>query len=193
MESPTHHLHFTDRLLARTILPLIPKFVRPNHITALRFLLAPLVVWQVSRVANLSSLALFLATAFTDALDGALARARNQVTNWGKLYDPLADKLLIGGVVFVLVLRQVDAFAALVIIILEALIIISAFIKHRRHPEDDIQANWWGKIKMLLQVLGVSVLIIAINFDLPALLLVSRGTFYLAIAFAIISLFTYSI
>lgn len=185
-------LSWSDRILSKTILPLVPNFVYPNHITTLRFILTPLVAWSIWHEVSWGSLLFFLVTAFTDALDGALARVRQQITPWGKLYDPLADKILICSVVYVLVLKYVDSWAAGVIIALEFIIIILAVIKHYRDRQET-QANLWGKIKMFLQVAGVTVLLLSIILNLPALFLFSQGTFYLAIAFGIISLFTYSI
>lgn len=183
---------FTDKLLAKTFLPLFPYWIKPNHITAARLVLTPLVIWLFWREQYLWGGILFLVTSFTDALDGAMARTRNQVTDFGKLFDPLADKVLICAVVYILVLKHVNVYAAWIIIILELIIIVAAFIKMKRGSRN-IQANSWGKIKMILQVLGVVFLLLSIILNIEQLLPVSQGTFYLAIAFAILSLFTYSI
>ena len=120
-----------------------------------------------------------------------MARIRNQITNLGKMLDPLADKLLICSVIYILVLKHVNVYAAWIIIVLEAIIITAAFIK--RNNGNVVQANFWGKTKMVLQVAGVVFLLASIIFNIESLLNVSQGTFYLAIAFAVLSLFTYSI
>lgn len=184
-------IYFTDRVLAKTLLRLIPKKVLPNYVTAIRLLMVPWVTLFIWLGNYWVGLILFLIASLTDALDGALARTRNQITEWGKLFDPLADKLLICTVVFVLVLKYVDFFTAWVIIIIESIIVVAALLKKRNGT--DIQANFWGKIKMILQVAGVAFLLLSLVFNLDALIPVSRGTFYAAIAFAIISFFTYSI
>ncbi len=179
-------------MLNKIFLRLIPARVSPNHLTIVRFFLTPLVVILLWLEKYAAGMGLFLLAAFTDALDGSLASVRRQVTDWGKIYDPLADKLLVGSVVYVLVAKYIDVYAAWVIIILEAIIIISAWLRRRHNKQLIIQANGWGKTKMLLQVGGIAVLFLAIIFNLESLLHVSRGTFYLAIAFGIISLFSYS-
>ena len=184
-------IYFFDKVLARTLIPFIPESVKPNHITMFRFLTTPLVAYLLWRESYLIGLISFILVAFTDALDGALARIRNQVTDWGKVYDPLADKILIGLVVYIIVLRYIDIYAALIIIGLEMLIIATAFVRKRRG--EVVQANIWGKIKMVLQVLGVVVLLLAIAFDVESFLPFSAGVFYLAIAFGIVSLFSYGI
>lgn len=185
-------LTFTDKILAKVFIPLFPHWIRPNHITAARLFLTPLVIWIFWQERYLSGGILFLLTSFTDALDGAMARARDQITEFGKMFDPLADKLLICSVVYILVLKYIDIYTAWVVIILEFIIITAAFIKYRQ-GNHHIQANSWGKIKMILQVLGVIILLLSIVFNLENLLPISKGTFYLAIAFGILSLFTYSI
>lgn len=182
-------VHIHDRLLAATVLRFIPQAIKPNHITMFRFLATPFVIWFMFRGSYQIGLWTFLLVAFSDAVDGSLARTRDQITDWGKIYDPLADKLLIGAMVFVIVLRYIDFWAAMVIIGVEAMIIASAWWwKHNGYA---VQSNVWGKIKMILQVLGVVLLLLGVVFDWEALLPFTQGVFYLAIAFAIISLLTY--
>jgi CDP-diacylglycerol--glycerol-3-phosphate 3-phosphatidyltransferase len=183
---------FTDRILAKVFLPLFPKQIKPNHISVGRIFLTPLVIWLFWRESYLWGGVLFLFTSFTDALDGAMARTRNQVTRLGKMLDPLADKILICTVAYILVLKYIDVYTAWVVIILELIIIFAALIKYNRGDEH-IQANGWGKTKMILQVLGVIILLLSIIFKLEHLLPISQGTFYLAIVFGVLSLFTYSI
>ncbi len=188
---PTDKIYWHDKILAKTILRLVPKWVLPNHITFLRFLLTPLVAWLVLVDYYLIGFIAFLLVAFTDVLDGSLARTRNQITAWGRVYDPLADKLLISSMVFVIVLRYIDFWASIMIVGIELIIIITAWIRMKKGIK--LQANLWGKIKMFLQVLGVSILLFAIVFDVASLLPLASGTLYLAIAFAIVSLLTYGI
>jgi len=184
-------VHWHDKVLSATILKFFPKFVKPNHLTMFRFLTTPLVVVLMMTESYQIGLWTFLFVAFTDALDGSMARTRNQITNWGKIYDPLADKLLIGSMIFTIVLRYVDFWAAMIIIVLEIILVVSAW--WQKHNNRVIQANVWGKIKMILQVVGTAFLLLAIVFNLEALLPFGQGAFYLAIAFAMVSLLTYGI
>lgn len=183
-------IFFHDKILAKTILPFFPKFILPNHITVFRFLATPLLVILMLNENYLIGLAAFLIISFTDAIDGSMARIRNQVTSWGRIYDPLADKILIGSMVFVIIL-QFDFWTSILIIFLEIVIIFTAWLRKRRG--EMIQANIWGKIKMLLQVLGVIILLLSMVFDWAALLPFASGTLYLAIAFAIVSLLSHGI
>ena len=69
--------------------------------------------------------------------------------------------------------------------------ILTAWIRMKKGEK--VQSNIWGKIKMILQVIGVTILLFAIVFDWAALFPLVSGTLYLAIAFAIVSLLTYGI
>lgn len=180
-----------DKVLAKTVLKFFPSYIKPNHITLFRFFATPFVVIFMLFKTYDMGLIVFLLVSFSDALDGSMARTRNQITNWGKIYDPLADKILIGSMVFIIVLRYIDIYTSLLIVFLEIIIITVAWIRKKRGIK--IEANIWGKIKMILQVLGVVILLISIVFDWAAILPLASGTLYLAIAFAIVSLFTYGI
>jgi CDP-diacylglycerol--glycerol-3-phosphate 3-phosphatidyltransferase len=184
-------IFFHDRLLAKTILKLFPKIIKPNHITIFRFLATPIVIYLMATQRYTVGLYAFLLTAFTDALDGSMARTRGQITKWGKVYDPVADKILIGSMVFIIVLKYLDPLVAYLIVTIEIIIIVTAWFRLRFGYK--VEANIWGKIKMSLQVLGVAILLLSIIFDWAALLPFASGSLYIAIAFAIVSLLTYGI
>jgi CDP-diacylglycerol--glycerol-3-phosphate 3-phosphatidyltransferase len=182
-----------DKILAKSILRLIPGGILPNHITVFRFFATPAVVLLMLYERYYIGLIAFLLVAFTDAIDGSMARTRNQITQWGKVYDPLADKILIGSMVFIIVLRYIDFWTAMVIIGIEILFIAVAWIRIRKGGGYKIEANIWGKIKMMLQVIGVTILLLSIIFNWAALIPYASGTLYVAIAFAIVSLLSYGI
>lgn len=171
--------------------PIFPKFVRPNHLTVLRFLMTPFVVWLIVAENYQWGIPLFILAAFTDMLDGSMARIRNQITDWGKLYDPVADKLLIGSLVFIIVLEHLSFYLAFVIIAIEAVFIIGAW---RRHKEGvKFQAEIWGKLKMFSQFLGILFLLFGLLWNMDSFFSISADILYLAIVFAIVSLFSHGI
>ena len=71
----------------------------PNTLTVLRVIMIPFFVLfmlgDITSVDKYIALGIFIAASLTDTLDGYLARKNNQVTNFGKFMDPLADKLLV--------------------------------------------------------------------------------------------------
>ncbi|NBS41577.1 hypothetical protein EBS80_02860 [bacterium] len=186
-----HKLYPHDRLLRATVLRLIPGFVTPNVLTWLRFVLTPFVLYLLYVEDYAAGVPLFVLTAFTDALDGSLARVRKQITDWGSMYDPIADKLLIGSVLLVVVVRHMNPLFGIIIVALEVLIVIGGVIHKRRGHL--IMANGVGKIKMLLQFLGVTLLLLAVWTGIDLFIPFSMATFSLAIAFAVLSLLTYGL
>ena len=107
------------------------------------------------------------------------------------VYDPLADKILIASMVFIIILRYIDFWTSIGIVGMEIIIIFVAWI--RKIKGYKVEANVWGKIKMGLQNIGVTILLLSIIFNWAALLPFASGVLYLAIAFAIVSLLSYGI
>lgn len=180
-----------DYVMRYTIIPLIPRFISPNMVTVLRFLTIPFVLYFLYVGNYAVGAPLFLFSALTDAVDGSLARIRKQITDWGTLYDPVADKLLISTVVLLIVVKHINIVFGLLIVMIESIIV---FVGYFRKSNGTItSANVFGKIKMVLQVIGVALLLIAVWAGIDLFIPFSIGTFSLAIVFAIISLFTYSL
>lgn len=170
---------------------LIPHFVKPNHLTVLRMILTPIVLILLYLEQYSIGVPLFIFTAFTDALDGSLARIRAQITAWGTFYDPIADKILIGSVVLLIVIQHVNPYIAIAIITVELLIVLGGWYKRRQGEVG--QANVWGKLKMFLEFCGVLFLLISLALGVDLFISLSEGTLILAIIFAIVSLLTYSL
>ena len=180
----------TDRVIAATILKFLPPIVVPNHITAFRFITIPFVIYLLATANYSLGLILFAVSAFSDAVDGALARTRGMISDWGKVYDPLADKLLIGSVAVIVVSRFLSHWLALTIVVLELLIIIGAFWR-KRFRGVTIQAGWAGKVKMVFQSLGLGVLLLGLVFTSPFLTSVAAYLLYASLFFAALSLAIY--
>ncbi len=181
-----------DRFLARTILRLIPHDVKPNHLTILRVLMTPFILYYLWERQWVVVVPLFLVAAFTDVLDGSLARTRKLITLWGTIADPIADKLLIGSMVFLFVAHEINPVFAGVILFIEVAIVITAVYRRKKRGEY-ISANWAGKAKMFLQCTGVTALLIARWSGIDLFVPVSIGTLSLAIMFALVSLYTYGL
>jgi len=133
----------------------------PNVLTLLRIMLVPvLVVALLDKTPDGDALAagVFAVASLTDFIDGYLARARDSITTFGKLMDPIADKLLVIGAVITLVsLHRVAAWVAMVIIARE--FAVTATRMAATQAGVIIAANRWGKAKTAVQVLTILVLI----------------------------------
>jgi CDP-diacylglycerol---glycerol-3-phosphate 3-phosphatidyltransferase len=134
----------------------------PNFLTLLRILLVPvLVVALLDQTPNGDLLAatVFAVASLTDAIDGYLARSRQWVTSFGKLMDPVADKLLVIGALLTLVsLNRLAAWVAMVIIARE--FAVTALRIAATQQGLIIPAGTFGKAKTVLQVAMVFALII---------------------------------
>jgi CDP-diacylglycerol--glycerol-3-phosphate 3-phosphatidyltransferase len=135
----------------------------PNVLTVLRILAVPvIVVALLDETPNGDALAagVFALAALTDGLDGYFARSRNSITTFGKLMDPLADKLLIVAALVSLVsLDRLAAWVAMVIIARELAVTGLRAVAAERGVV--ISASWLGKVKTILQVAAVFALIAA--------------------------------
>ena len=180
-----------DRFLAATLLKLVPKETTPNQITILRMLLTPVVLWFLYMKKYELGIPLFFVTAVTDMVDGSLARTRDQVTRWGIMWDPIADKLLIGSVAILLLTRHFPPTLTIIILGLEAAFVAGAW--YRSLQGEIVAANWWGKLKMLCQVLGVVLFLLFLQTGVEGLETASFTTFGVACVLAIISLFRHGL
>lgn len=180
-----------DRFLAATLLRLVPKETTPNQITVARMFMTPMVLWLLYEGRYELATPLFLVTALTDMLDGSLARTRDQVTAWGALWDPVADKLLIGSVALLLLTRHFPPELAVVVIGLEAAFLAGGW--YRKSQGEIVSANWWGKLKMLSQVFGVFFFLVFLQTGAGAFATVSYVIFGAACVLAVGSLFRHGL
>jgi CDP-diacylglycerol--glycerol-3-phosphate 3-phosphatidyltransferase len=134
----------------------------PVSLTLLRIFFVPLlVVLLLTKGKNLDlwAVAVFLAAAMTDLLDGYLARRRGQVTKLGILLDPMADKLLTAAAFISLVeLGLIPAW--MVVIIIGRELAVTGLRAVASAEGFIIQASELGKTKMLLQVSAVIAIVL---------------------------------
>jgi CDP-diacylglycerol---glycerol-3-phosphate 3-phosphatidyltransferase len=139
----------------------------PNALTLIRILLVPvLVVALTVETPGGSTIAaiVFAIAAFTDGLDGYIARSRQSVTTFGKVMDPVADKLMIAAALISLVsLERLAAWVAMVIIARE--FAVSGLRIAAGQQGVVIPASGLGKVKTIVQVLAVLALIAANDPD----------------------------
>ncbi|MFW5980221.1 MAG: CDP-diacylglycerol--glycerol-3-phosphate 3-phosphatidyltransferase [Halanaerobiales bacterium] len=137
----------------------------PNKLTLLRIILVPVFMGflflrrDYPLYSEVLALITFVAAAITDGLDGYLARKNEIVTTFGKIVDPLADKLLISAaLVSFVALREISAWAAIIIIGRE--LAITGLRVVAASEGVVISASIWGKLKTALQITAIIVVII---------------------------------
>ena len=134
----------------------------PNKLTVLRMILVPLFVlallWPFPHH-FLIALIIFGAASYTDHLDGMLARKNNQITDFGKFMDPLADKILvISALVCFVSLGLCDVWLVLLIIAREFMVTSIRLVAAGKGSV--IAANNWGKAKTVSQIIAICVILL---------------------------------
>ena len=136
----------------------------PNVLTVVRILLVPVLVVALlgnTPAGDVLAAIVFVLASLTDFIDGRLARARDSVTTFGKLMDPLADKLLIVAALISLVsLNRLAAWVAMVIIAREMAVTGLRGLAAERGIV--LAASSLGKVKTVLQIAAV-IALIAVN------------------------------
>lgn len=180
-----------DYAMKWLILPFIPRFVHPNHMTALRMVLTPVCTWGLAIEAYVWAVPFFALVAFTDVIDGSLARVRGQITEWGTIFDPVADKLLIAMAAMVVVTQAVGAWLAIALVTGELMIVFGAVRK--KFEGKIVMANAWGKSKMFCQCAGVLSALFFLWWHIPVFFILTLVFLLAAMVLALVSLFTYSL
>jgi CDP-diacylglycerol--glycerol-3-phosphate 3-phosphatidyltransferase len=136
----------------------------PNAITVVRILLAPLFFWMLladdgaDTPLRYAAAALFIVAIATDGIDGHIARSRNQVTDLGKLLDPIADKVLTGAALVGLsILMELPWWVTSIILVREIGITVFRFAVL---SDRVIPASRGGKLKTLAQSIAISLALV---------------------------------
>lgn len=168
----------------------------PNKITVARILLIPvfLVVFLLQPFSPIVNqwlaLTIFVVAASTDALDGYYARKLKLVTNFGKLIDPLADKILVcAALVAFTAVGAVPAWATVVIVTRE--FYISGFRQLALEQQVVMAATKWGKLKTIFQITFIVYVLLPIHFFVfeP----VTLALIITAVAFTVLSAIDYTV
>lgn len=100
---------------------------------------------------------LFIVASLTDYFDGYWARKYNQITTFGKFFDPIADKILVNGVFIVMTAANIIPVWITIIIILRD-IIVDAIRMFLSSQNIVLAANNYGKLKTITQMIGITIL-----------------------------------
>ncbi|WP_241228434.1 CDP-diacylglycerol--glycerol-3-phosphate 3-phosphatidyltransferase [Corynebacterium hylobatis] len=145
------------------------NFNLPNVLTSLRILVIPLFVWLVLADHMWWAFGVFVALMITDKLDGDIARARNLVTDFGKIADPIADKaLMTAALVSLNIIGVLPVWVTIVILVREFGITVWRMVMLRRGLV--VPASKGGKVKTTLQAVAVGLYLMPLPawMDLPS-------------------------
>ena len=160
----------------------------PNILTIIRFILVPLIVVLIMQEKYLEAFVILTVSGLTDVLDGTIARKYNLITDFGKLIDPLADKVTQISVLVTLTLKDIIPVWMIIIVFLKEVFMIAgaSFLYGR---DLVVSSKWYGKLATVLFYVAIVVSLsiryfnLSLNFDIYI--------YYIAIIATIFSLFMY--
>ena len=133
----------------------------PNKLTIVRVIMVPFFVaaFLMDSVSDWVALALFVAAGLTDTLDGMIARKYNMVTNFGKLMDPLADKLMVMAALVCFTYAGI-VHPGVTIVILAREFLVTGLRMLATATGRVIAADIWGKLKTTSQDIGIILILL---------------------------------
>jgi CDP-diacylglycerol--glycerol-3-phosphate 3-phosphatidyltransferase len=163
----------------------------PNILTMLRIVLVPFFVWFLlsdnsqQGIWRWAAVVAFAVAIYTDKLDGDIARSRNLVTNFGKIADPIADKLLIGSALVLLsALGELPWWITILILVREWGITGLRFFVIRYGV---IPASRGGKLKTVIQTVAIFLYLLPLNSFAPWLASVAFWVMIVALAITVLT------
>ena len=153
----------------------------PNKLTMLRLILVPFYVFFLLMPSIphnfLAALIIFAAAAYTDHLDGKIARKHNMITDFGKFADPLADKVMIVSALACFVQLGITNAVVLIIIVAREFAVTSVRLVAADKGKV-VAANKWGKAKTISQIVSVlAVMLMYYILELHKLGLITLGSY----------------
>lgn len=160
----------------------------PNILTVLRFLLIPVILQFLVHDQFILAIIFLTLSGITDILDGTIARKFNFITNFGKLIDPLADKITQLSILWMLVSKNIIPLWILVIVLLkEATMVAGASFLYGK--ELVVSSKWYGKASTVLFYLAI---VLSMIFkDLQIQSGIDLIIYYVAVSMAMFSLIMY--
>lgn len=160
----------------------------PNLLSFIRLLMIPLIVWLYIGIGNYrAAAAVIVASGITDIADGIIARRFHMVSDFGKILDPIADKVTQGTVIICLASRYKCMIALIVLFIGKEICMASLGYLALKHKDSVNSAKWYGKANTVF--LYIVMLILILFPDIP--IQTANGLIILSGCFLIASLAFY--
>ena len=163
----------------------------PNILTIIRFLLIPVIIFFIFSGNYILAFVFFTISGLTDIVDGFIARKFNLISNFGKLMDPLADKLTQIGTLASLVFMNIIPIWILLIVLLKEFIMIcgASFLYGK---DVVVYSKWYGKLATVLFYIAIVISLLLKQFELTGIWEnLDLGLYTLALLATIFSLLMY--
>lgn len=144
--------------------PINQNLTIPNALSVVRILIIPFFAWSFLQDRLPLAVGLLVLSGLTDCVDGFIARKLNQVTELGKMLDPLADKLTQGVVALCLAMRFPVIGPVLLVFIVKELVMLCCAIGLLKKKKRPCAAQWYGKVATVMFYASVALIVVMDGF-----------------------------
>lgn len=156
----------------------------PNILTTIRFFIVPVFAYFLIVRSYAVATLLFLVAGMTDILDGYMARKFNMTTKWGKLADPLADKITQVTALAILTYQdKIPIIIVIVVAIKELLMVVGGILLYKDRVV--VAAGWYGKLATVVFYLAIVMIIFDTPFSDIFVMIAVAATLFAFIRYAI--------
>ena len=161
----------------------------PNILTIIRFILIPIIFYFVLQDNYIVAVIFLVLSGITDVLDGHIARKYNFITDFGTLFDPLADKLTQIATLLALVIQNIIPLWILLVLIAKEILMITGATFLFKKDTIAIPSKWFGKLATVLFYVAIFFSMIKKQFTFNYSL--DMYIYFIALLFAIFALIRY--
>ena len=163
----------------------------PNILTILRFFMIPIIIIACVNSQYITAIIILTISGVTDILDGTIARMFNWVTDFGKLMDPMADKITQICILMTLYLKKmIPIWIVAIVVVKEFCMVTGASFLYGK--ELVVSSKWYGKLATVLFYIAiVMTLLVKYTEDIITIIIINQIIYYLAIITTIASLILY--
>jgi cardiolipin synthase len=137
-------------------------FNLPNSLTALRLILAPIFMVLLLNNKYVAAFIVVLIASITDFLDGQIARRFNMQTKFGRILDPIADKVLVFFAIIALLIKfHFPLWIGIIILARDIIILLGGVIFFFRKKQEFLVPNIFGKVSTIFQLTSIIIFIVA--------------------------------
>ena len=167
----------------------------PNAMSLFRILMIPVFIYFSLKDNILGALIALALSGLSDALDGFVARKFNQITELGKMLDPLADKLTQGAVAICIAVRYPSICPLLFLLVTKEIIMLCGACYLLKHKKKPCASKWYGKVSTTLFYIAIGLIVVLDSFmhvTEPTCILVSNIALIVTAAFMIYTFIRYA-
>ena len=163
----------------------------PNILTLIRIVLIPAFIALYYGGQTALAFAVYIAACLTDAADGYLARKMNQISSFGKLMDPLADKLMQLSMIFCLASTGYVPWWVLCVLLAKEIVMVTGGTLLLKKRDVVVMSNWFGKTATVLLILAIAAIFPWHGIEIVSR--IGRVLLYIGLGISLFSMVNYAL